>query len=433
MFEPHGARRVVLATNVAETSLTVPGIRHVVDSGLARISRYSVRGKVQRLPIEPISQASADQRKGRCGRESEGVCIRLYAEDEFATRAPFTPPEVLRTNLASVSLQMAALELGEPQDFPFLDPPDTRLINDGYRLLQELKAVDESRVVTSLGRQIAALPLDPRLARMLLAASHHACLAEMLIIAAFLAGQDPRERPSDAQQQADQKHALFADPRSDFIAVLNLWNAYAEQSAALSGSQLRRWCREHFISFLRMREWQELHRQLGETAVELELRPNQNAAAYGDLHQAILTGFLGNIGALDEKREYEGARGTRFVIAPGTPLASKPPQWVVAASLMETTRLYARMLAAVEPPWIESAGAHLIKRSYSEPHWVEERGYVAAFESTSLYGLTLSARRRVNYGSVAPREAREIFVREALVEGHSRFRAAFLDHNRRLR
>jgi ATP-dependent helicase HrpA len=432
IFEKHGTRRIVLATNVAETSLTVPGMRHVVDSGLARISRYSVRGKVQRLPIEPISQASADQRKGRAGRESPGICIRLYAEDDFVARPAFTPPEVLRTNLASVILQMAALELGEPQDFPFVDPPDTRQINDGYKLLQELKAVDDTRVVTSLGRQISALPLDPRLARMLLAASHHRCVAEMLLIAAFLAAQDPRERPAEAQTQADQKHAAFADPRSDFLAVLNLWKAFAEQSAALSGSQLRKWCRENFLSFIRMREWQELQRQLAEIVSELNLKPNQLPADYNDLHQAILTGFLGNIGALDERREYEGARGTRFV-APGTPLAAKPPKWLVAASLTETTRLYARMVAAVEPPWIEAAAEHLIKRSYSEPHWIEERGFVAAFESTSLYGLTLSSRRRVNYGRVAPAEAQQIFVREALVEGHTRLRKPFLDHNRRLR
>ncbi len=433
IFEKHGARRIVLATNVAETSLTVPGIRHVVDSGLARISRYSVRGKVQRLPIEKISQASADQRKGRAGRERDGICIRLFAEDDFALRPEFTPPEVLRTNLASVILQMSALELGDPESFPFVDPPDTRLINDGYRLLQELKAVDANKTVTALGRQLAALPIDPRLARMLHASSHHGCLTEMLVIASFLGAQDPRERPADAQQQADQQHAKFADPRSDFVAVLNLWNAYAEQSRALSGSQLRKWCREHFVSFMRMREWQELHRQLDDIAKELKLKKNASHAEYADLHQAILTGFLGNIGALDERREYEGARGTRFVVAPGTPLASKPPKWIVAASLMETTRLFARMVAAIEPQWIESAGAHLLKREYAEPHWVEPRGFVAAFESTSIYGLTLSARRRVNYGTVAPREAREIFVREALVEGHTRFRAEFLQHNRKLR
>jgi ATP-dependent helicase HrpA len=415
IFASHTGRRVVLATNVAETSLTVPGIRFVIDSGLARISRYSVRGKVQRLPIERISKASADQRKGRCGREAEGICIRLYSEEEFARQEDFTPPEVLRTNLASVILRMAALGLGEPENFPFLDPPDTRLVNDGVRLLQELKAMDEQRRVTSLGAKIAGLPVDPRLGRMLLAASHHNCVTEMLAIASFLEAQDPRERPSDAQQAAAEKHALFADARSDFVTVLNLWRAFKEQSAAVSGSQLRKWCREHFLSFMRMREWQELHSQLSQSLRELELRPNQAEAGYADLHQAILTGFLGSIGSLDEKREYDGPRGMRFVIAPGTPLASKPPRWVVAGSLLETTRLYARMVAAVDASWIESAGAHLIKRTYSEPHWVAGRGFVAAFESVSLYGLALASQRRVNYGAIAPLEAREIFIREALI------------------
>jgi ATP-dependent helicase HrpA len=417
IFAAHTGRRVVLATNVAETSLTVPGIRFVIDSGLARISRYSVRGKVQRLPIERISKASADQRKGRCGREAEGICIRLYSEEEFSRQEDFTPPEVLRTNLASVILRMAALGLGEPESFPFLDPPDTRLVNDGVRLLQELKAMDDQRRVTSLGAKIAGLPVDPRLGRMLLAASHHNCVTEMLAITAFLEAQDPRERPSDAQQQAAEKHALFADARSDFVTVLNLWRAFKEQSAALSGSQLRKWCREHFLSFMRMREWQELHSQLSQGVRELELHPNQVEASYTDLHQAILTGFLGSIGNLDEKREYDGPRGMRFVIAPGTPLASKPPKWVVAGSLLETTRLYARMVAAVDSGWIESAGAHLIKRTYTEPHWVEGRGFVAAFESVSLYGLTLASRRRVNYGAIVPIEAREIFIREALIGG----------------
>ncbi len=433
IFEGHNQRRVVLATNVAETSLTVPGIRNVIDSGLARISRYSVRGKVQRLPIEKIAKASADQRKGRCGREAEGVCIRLFDEDDFNAREDFTPPEVLRTNLASVILRLAVLGLGAPEEFPFLDPPDTRLINDGYRLLQELKAVDDDRQVTSLGRSIASLPVDPRLARMLIAASHHACLKEMLVIASFLEVQDPRERPSDAQQQADQAHAKFADPRSDFVALLNLWKSFHEQAEALSGGQLRKWCREHFLSFVRMREWQELHRQLAEAVDDIELRANQVEADYGDLHQAILTGFLGSIGALEEKREYLGARGMRFIVAPGTPLANKPPKWIVAGSIMETTRVFARMVATIEPQWIEAAGAHLLKRSYAEPHWVEQKGFVAAFESSSLYGLTLVERRRVNYGSVAPREAREIFVREALVEGHSQLRADFLEHNASLR
>jgi HrpA-like RNA helicase len=416
IFQRHGQRRIVLATNVAETSLTVPGIRFVIDSGLARISRYSVRGKVQRLPIERVSKASADQRKGRCGREAEGICIRLYSEEDFTLREDFTPPEVLRTNLASVILRMATLGLGDPESFPFLDPPDTRLVNDGVRLLQELKAMDDERRVTSLGQQIAGIPVDPRLGRMLLAASRQRCLTEMLIVTSFLEGQDPRERPSDAQQQASEKHALFADARSDFITVLNIWRAYNEQSAALSRSQLRKWCKEHFLSYLRIREWQDLHSQLSQSLNELKLRPNQVPASYTDLHQAILTGFLGSIGELDEKREYNGPRGMRFVVAPGTPLASKPPRWVVAGSIVETTRLYARMVAAVDPGWIEAAGAHLLKRTYTEPHWEAARGYVSAYESVALYGLTLASRRRINYGAIAPSEARDMFIRQALVE-----------------
>jgi ATP-dependent helicase HrpA len=432
IFEDHAQRRIVLATNVAETSLTVPGIRYVIDSGLARISRYSTRAKVQRLPIEKISQASADQRKGRCGREAEGICIRLYSEEDFGLREAFTPPEVLRTNLASVILRMAAVGLGDPERFPFLDPPDTRLINDGVRLLQELKAMDDERRVTSLGQQIAGLPVDPRLGRMLLAATRHNCLTEMLIIAAFLEAQDPRERPADAQQHATQKHAEFADKRSDFITVLNLWRLYHEQAAALSRNQLRKWCREHFLSAMRMREWQDLHAQLADAVAELKLRPNQVEASYAELHQAILTGFLGSIGNLDERREYNGPRGLRFVIAPGTPLASRPPKWVVAGSLIETARLYARMVAAVDPGWIEAAGAHLLKRVYTEPHWVDTRGYVSAYETVTLYGLTLASRRRVNYAIVAPVEAREIFAREALVAGHSDVKGAFLAANREL-
>ncbi|HEV2267878.1 MAG TPA: ATP-dependent RNA helicase HrpA [Steroidobacteraceae bacterium] len=438
IFQTHSQRRVILATNVAETSLTVPGIRHVVDSGLARISRYSVRGKVQRLHVERISKASAEQRKGRCGREAEGICIRLYSEEDFTAREAFTPPEVLRTNLASVILRMATLGLGDPESFPFLDPPDTRLINDGVRLLEELQAMDGERRVTRLGRQIAALPVDPRLGRMLLAASRQRCLAEMLIIAAFLENQDPRERPADMSKQADEKHALFADGRSDFITVLNVWRAFGEQAAALSGNQLRKWCREHFLSFLRMREWLDLHQQLSRSARELDLRPNHTPASYADLHQAILTGFLGSVGMADLKREYDGPRGMRFVLAPGSPLAARPPKWLVAGSLIETTRLYARMVASINPAWIERAGAHLIKRTYSEPHWVAQRGFVAAYESVSLYGLPLATRRRVNYGPVAPTAAREIFIREALIApgdraGQGAVRAEFLEANRRLR
>ncbi len=438
IFQRHSGRRVILATNVAETSLTVPGIRHVVDSGLARISRYSPRAKVQRLHVEPISQASAEQRKGRCGREAPGICIRLYAEEDFSAREAFTPPEVLRTNLASVILRMASLELGEPQDFPFLDPPDARLINDGVRLLEELQAMDAERRVTSLGHKVAAIPLDPRLGRMLLAAARLGCVAEMLVITAFLEAQDPRERPVELQQQAGERHALFTDARSDFVTVLNLWRAVGAESAQRSGSQPRKWCREHFLSFLRIREWQDLHAQLARSARELGLRANQIPAGYPELHQAILTGFLGSVGTLNQRREYDGPRGMRFVIAPGTPLAAKPPKWIVAASLRETTRLYARMVAAVEPAWIERAALHLLKRSYSEPHWVERRAMVGAFETVTLYGLQLASRRRVDYGRIAPEEARDIFIREALVAPeHGAPRAVvdapFLRANRALR
>ncbi len=432
IFQPHTRRRIVLATNVAETSLTVPGIRCVVDSGLARLSRYSPRAKVQRLPIEPISQASAEQRKGRCGREAPGVCIRLYPEADLLEREPFTPPEVLRTNLASVILRMAVLGLGAPDEFPFLDPPDTRLVNDGVRLLQELKAMDADGRVTSLGARIATLPVDPRLGRMLLAAAHHHCVAEMLVLAAFLEAQDPRERPVDAQPQAAEKHALFADARSDFVTVLNLWRAWRQHQQKLSGAKLRQWCREHFLSFIRLREWQDLHEQLAQAVRALQLHPNQVEASYTDLHQAILTGFLGSIGHLDERREYDGPRGTRFVIAPGTPLAARPPKWIVAGSLIETARLYARSVAAVHPAWIEAVGAHLIKRMYSEPHWVAGRGFVAAFETVTLHGLTLVTRRRISYGTIAPTEARELFIRAALLAPSSGIRARFLDANRKL-
>ncbi len=440
IFEPHSRRRLVLATNVAETSLTVPGIRAVIDSGLARISRYSVRGKVQRLGIERISQASAEQRKGRCGREAPGVCIRLYSQEDFAQREAFTPPEILRTHLAGVILHMAVSGLGDPEQFPFVDPPDTRLVNDGVRMLQELGAMTEERRVTRVGIQIAALPCDPRLGRMLITAAERHALAELLVIASFLAIPDPRERPADREPQADERHAAMADRRSDFLTVLNIWRTFNERAAALSRGELRKWCREQFLSFVRMREWQDLHAQLTDAVKEIGLARHGRArlapdgrARYADIHRAIISGLLGAIGTLHERREYEGARGTRFVIAPGTPLAAKPPKWVVAASLIETTRLYARMVAAVEPGWIEAAAAHLVRRSYTEPQWSRARGAVVAVESVSLYGLTLAAQRRVNYGPIAPDEAHEIFIREALVAGAADIRAPFLDANRRLR
>ena len=430
IFARHSQRRIVLATNVAETSLTVPGIRAVVDSGLARISRYSVRGKVQRLPIEPVSRASAEQRRGRCGREAEGICIRLYSQADFDSREAFTPPEILRTNLASVLLQMAALGLGTPESFAFLDPPDVRLVNDGVRLLQELRAMDEERRVTRIGERLAALPCDPRLGRMLLAASERHCLSELTVISAFLAAQDPRERSS---REAEARHLALADPRSDFMSVLSLWRAWRARAQRLPRTELRRWCREHFRSFTRLREWQDLHEQLAEVTAELGLVANAAPAGYADIHRAILAGALGGIGLLDERREYQGVRGTRFVIAPGSPLAVRPPRWVVAASLVETTRLYARMVAAVQPAWIESAGAHLVRRGYADAHWDRARGQVMAYESVTLYGLTLVPRRRVSYGPIAHAESRDIFIREALVAADAAIGGEFLSHNRALR
>ena len=432
IFAPHERRRVVLATNVAETSLTIPGVRFVVDSGLARVSRYSPRAKIQRLPIEPVSRASADQRKGRCGRVGEGICIRLYSEEDLAARPEYTDPEILRTNLASLILQMAALGLGAPEEFPFLDAPDTRLLNDGYRLLQELSAVDGERRITRLGRQMAALPVDPRLARVLLEAGRLGCLTEALVLAAFLSIQDPRDRPADKAQAADERHAQFADDRSDFAGVLNLWRSAREQSAG-GNRALRRWCRDNFLSYLRIREWQDLHDQLSDMTAAQQLRTNPQPAAGSVLHQAILSGFLGGIGVLDEGRTYLGARDTRFVIAPGTPLRKRSPRWIVAANLVETQRLYARMVAQVQPSWIESAGAHLVRRTYGEAHWVPERGMVVARETVSLYGRVLSSGRTVNFATVDPEMARRIFVEEALVRGQSSLRAAFLEHNARAR
>jgi ATP-dependent helicase HrpA len=428
IFARHERRRAVLATNVAETSLTIPGVRFVVDSGLARISRYSPRSKFQRLPIEPVSQASADQRKGRCGRVGEGICIRLYSEEEFDARPRYTDPEILRTNLASLILQMAALGLGAPEEFPFLDAPDTRLLNDGYRLLQELSAVDGDRRITRLGRRMAGLPVDPRLARVLLESARTGCLAEALVIAAFLSIQDPRERPADQAEAASERHAQFADERSDFIAVLNLWRAAREQGAG-GNRPLRRWSRGNFLSFVRMREWQDLHEQLSGIVASLELVPNVEPSSSSVLHHAILTGFLGGIGVLDEDRTYLGARDARFVIAPGTPLRKRSPRWVVAASLVETQRLYARMVAQVQPSWIEAAGAHLVRRSYGEAEWLPERGMVMARETVSLYGRVLSSGRQVNFATVDPATSRRIFVEEALVRRQSPLNAGFLERN----
>ena len=433
IFDRRGGRRVVLSTNVAETSLTVPGIRAVIDSGLARLSRYSLRSKILRLPIEPVSQASANQRRGRCGRVGPGLCIRLYGEPEFELREAYTPPEVLRTNLANVILQMEVLGLGRPTDFPFIDPPDTRLINDGYRLLEELEAVDDHGKVTEIGRTMARFPVDPRLARMLIAARQTGALSEVLALVAGLSIQDPRERPSDRLEKADAVHAEGADPKSDFMTLLQVWGRYRVERAARSRNALRRWCAERFLSAARMREWEELEAQLRTLAEELRWTLNPEAADAERIHRALLAGLLGHVGMKTEKADFLGPRGRRFLIAPGSPLRNKAPRWVVAAHIVETQRVYARMVAAVEPAWIESAARHLVKREYTDPEWDEARGIVSCRETVSLWGLPLAAGRRAHYGSVAPLEAREFFVREALVHGRSRIRLRALSRNRELK
>ncbi|MGY2003259.1 ATP-dependent RNA helicase HrpA [Blastococcus sp. SYSU DS1024] len=439
VFQPHTGRRVVLSTNVAETSLTVPGIRYVIDPGTARISRYSHRTKVQRLPIEPVSQASARQRSGRCGRLGPGVAIRLYSEDDFLARPEFTDPEILRTNLASVLLQMAALDLGEVAEFPFIDPPDRRSVADGLALLEELHALDEHGRLTATGRALAALPLDPRMARMVVEGDRRGVLDEVLVIAAGLTIQDPRERPADHQQAADQMHARFADENSDFLALLNLWRYLGEQQDALSGNQFRRTVKREFLHYLRIREWQDLHGQLRGTARRLGMAVGEPASEPDErgIHAALLAGLLSHVGMQVEPvkgrdgkpgrpgREYLGTRNTKFVIAPGTPLAKKPPRWVVAAELVETSRLFARTVARIDPETVEKLADHLVKRQYSEPRWDAKRGSVVATERVTLYGLPLVVGRRVQYGSIDPVVSRELFIRHALVEGqwttHHRF------------
>jgi len=434
IFHPGGQRRIILATNVAETSLTVPGIRYVIDTGYARISRYSHRSKVQRLPVEPISRASADQRKGRCGRVASGVCVRLYSEDDFTTRAEFTEPEILRTNLASVILQMTILGFGEISKFPFLDPPDKRLITDGYRVLEEVGAVDGERKVTLLGRQLARLPVDPRIARMLLAAAHGKSLNEVLVIAAALSIQDPRDRPMDKQQAADEAHHAYQDEQSDFMGLLKLWRHLEAQRRHLSRRKLQRFCRDTFLSWNRVQEWHEVHQQLRGQMHEMGYRENSSEAGYDDIHRALLTGLLSNIGfrASGAEREYLGGRNSRFMIFPGSGLFKSQPKWVMAAELVETTRLYARTLGSIRPEWAESAAGHLVKRNYSEPHWEKGRGQVAAYEKVVLFGITLIARRKINFGPIDPLVSREIFIRSALVEGDFDTRATFWRHNREL-
>jgi ATP-dependent helicase HrpA len=434
VFRPHAGRRVVLATNVAETSLTVPGIKYVVDPGTARISRYSHRSKVQRLPIEPVSQASANQRKGRCGRTSDGICIRLYPEDDFAGRPEFTEPEILRTNLASVILQMTALRLGDVAAFPFIDPPDRRSVKAGVDLLGELGALEGGRL-TTVGRRLAQVPADPRLARMLLEAGRLGCAREVLVIVAALSIQDPRERPAEKQEAADEQHRRFADKGSDFLTWLNLWRYLHERQAELSSNQFRKLCRAEFLNYLRVREWQDLHGQLRSVARDLGIRLNRPGEEpdADRIHTALLAGLLSHIGLKQgDTREYLGARGTRFAIFPGSALARKPPQWVMAAELVETSRLWGREAAAIKPEWVEPLAAHLVKRTYAEPHWSRSRGAVMASERVTLYGVPIVVDRQVNYGSIDPEVARELFIRHALVEGDWETSHEFFARNRRL-
>ncbi len=432
VFHPHTGRRIVLATNVAETSLTVPGIRYVIDPGHARVSRYNPRTKVQRLPIEPISQAAADQRAGRCGRVSSGVCIRLYSEQDYELRPRHTDPEIRRANLAQVILQMKALQLHEIEHFPFMDPPDSRHIKDGYQTLIELGALDEQRHLTELGRQLAKLPADPRIGRMILAARDEHCLSEALIIAAALSIADPRERPLESQQQADACHRAFSDEHSDFLSYPRLWDAYEEQARHLSQAKLRRWCAERYLSYVRMREWRDIHTQLYTVTKEIGLRLNDIPADYAAIHRALLAGLLGNIAIKGDDREYLGARNTKLTLFPGSSLHKKPPKWIMAAELVETARLYARTVARIEPEWLERVGAHLLRRSYFEPHWEKGSAQVVAYERVVLFGLTVVEKRRIVFGAIDPVTARDIFIRAALVQCEYRTNAPFFTHNRDL-
>ena len=491
IFRPAAGRKIVLATNVAETSLTVPGIRYVIDSGTARISRYSYRAKVQRLPIEAVSQASANQRKGRCGRVEPGICIRLYGEEDFLSRPEFTDPEILRTNLAAVILQMLHLRLGQIEDFPFIEPPDGKAISDGFNLLQELSAVNRENQLTPLGRQLARLPIDPRLGRMLLEAVHLGSMAEVLIVASALSVQDVRERPADRQQQADQAHAQWKDQDSDFAALINLWRGFEEKRQELGSNPLRTWCRKNFLNYLRLREWRDAHRQLTLIVRELKLNDNaqnrrsqlagdqaidgkdrqqagsykddakdasgdqvaltkdkkvnvklaqqaeasdaaQKAKGYAAVHKAILAGLLSQVGHKTEEGDFLGARQRRFWVHPSSVIGRKKPNWIMAAELVETTKLFARMVAKIEPDWIEPLAKHLTKTNYFEPHWEKKRGQVVAFEQVTLYGMIVVARRPVHFGPIDPSVARELFIREGLVRGEMLSRAKALTANREL-
>ncbi|TNF69291.1 MAG: ATP-dependent RNA helicase HrpA [Gammaproteobacteria bacterium] len=432
IFQPYHKRRIILSTNVAETSVTVPGIRYVIDTGKVRISRYNYRNKVQRLPVELISQASANQRAGRCGRVAKGICIRLYSHEDYLSRNQFTDPEILRTNLASVILQMKALKLGDIEAFPFVEPPDNRFIKDGFRLLDELNAIDDKKQLTEIGKIMAQIPIEPRFARMLIEAKTKGVLNEVLIIVSFLSIQDPRERPKEFQEASYQKHIADRDKQSDFMSIINLWQRIQRQNKALSNNQFKRYCRNEFLSYLRIREWRDIYQQLRELTNQFKWPLNQSKANNDLLHQAIISGLLSHIGFNHDEREYLGARGLKFYIFPGSFVFKETPKWIVASDLIETTKLYARVVTKINVDWLEKLAAHLIKRHYFEPHWRNKAQDVAAFERVSLYGLDIVQKRIVSYGKIKQDESREIFIRDALVEGNLNTDAAFYQHNLKL-
>jgi ATP-dependent RNA helicase HrpA len=429
IFRPHKRRHIVLATNVAETSLTIPDIRFVIDVGYARISRYSHRSKVQRLPVEKISRASADQRKGRCGRVADGICVRLYSETDFEQRQEFTDAEIMRTNLASVILQMKALRMGDIDVFPFIDKPDKRFIRDGLRLLTEIGAIDPKGDLTKSGKWIARFPVDPRMGRMLIAASDWNCLTEMLVIVSALSIKSPKERPQEAQEKADKTHAEFEDQRSDFLWYVNFWNFYRAQSKKLSKSQLRKMCGQKFVSYLRMLEWQEIHRQLSRLTSDMKLSRNSEAAEYQNIHCALLGGLLSHVAVKTESREYLGARNIKLHIFPGSGQFSKTPKWIVATELAETTRLYARVVAEIDSQWLLKVAKHLLNRIYSEPYWDSKAQQVSGFEKITLFGMTVVSRKKINFGPVDPELARSIFIRYAFVYEELGTQADFFKFN----
>ncbi len=424
-------QRIILATNVAETSLTVPGIGFVIDAGFARLSRYSYRSKIQRLPIEPISQANANQRKGRCGRLAAGICIRLYSEEDFDARPEFTEPEILRTNLAAVILQLLSIGVSDAENFPFIEAPERKQLSDGFKLLQELQAVDARGQLTDIGRQLSRLPLEPRLGRVLIAGAKHGCLQEMLVIAAALSAVDPRERPLAKQQAADVLHARFADPRSDFMSLLKLWRYIDSKRKALSSSQFGKLLRKEFLSPPRVRDWREVHSQLASMSQDLRLTSNKRPANYAAIHQSLLTGFITHVGLREDRKEYRGVRDRRFRVFPGSGLYARPPRWLVAAELVETQALYARTAADVRVVWIAHAARHLCTTEFAEPHWDANSERVMVFAKRKLYGLVIAEREKVAYRPVNPVVAREVFIRTALVEQQWQAPYAFFEHNRR--